>query len=52
MGHGVELAKLERFAFYARAREPFPLVQTGETRLYGNVLLKKGVVRPDQSNSR
>lgn len=46
-GRRVELAKLERFAFYARAREAFALVQTGETRLYGNVLLKKGVVRPD-----
>jgi L-fucose mutarotase len=46
-GRPVALAKLERFAFYARAREAFALVQTGETRLYGNVLLKKGVVRPD-----
>jgi L-fucose mutarotase len=42
-----ELAKLERFAFYARAREAFALVQTGETRLYGNVLVKKGVIRPE-----
>jgi L-fucose mutarotase len=42
----VELAKLERFAFYATAREAFALVQTGEGRLYGNVLLKKGVIRP------
>ena len=40
------LAKLERFAFYERARAAFALVQTGETRLYGNVLLKMGVVRP------
>jgi L-fucose mutarotase len=40
------LAKLERFAFYERARQAFALVQTGETRLYGNVLLKMGVVRP------
>ena len=46
-GRPIALAKLERFAFYARAREAFALVQTGETRLYGNVLLKKGVVRPD-----
>ena len=46
-GRRVELAKLERFAFYARAREAFAVVQTGETRLYGNLLLKKGVVRPE-----
>ena len=41
------LGKLERFAFYERARQAFALVQTGETRLYGNVLLKMGIVRPD-----
>jgi L-fucose mutarotase len=42
----LELARLERFAFYARAREAFALIQTGETRLYGNLLVKKGVIRP------
>ncbi|TRL40755.1 RbsD/FucU family protein [Rhizobium straminoryzae] len=36
---------LERHAFYARARDCFAIVQTGETRLYGNIILKKGVVR-------
>jgi len=40
------LARIERFAFYERAREAFAVVQTGETRLYGCVLLKMGVVRP------
>jgi L-fucose mutarotase len=42
----LELTRLERFAFYARAREAFALIQTGETRLYGNLLVKKGVIRP------
>jgi L-fucose mutarotase len=45
-GGRFQLAKIERFAFYARAREAFAVVQTGETRLYGCVLLKMGVVRP------
>ena len=45
-GGRFKLARIERFAFYARAREAFAVVQTGETRLYGCVLLKKGVVRP------
>lgn len=36
---------VERHAFYARARDCFAIVQTGETRLYGNIILKKGVVR-------
>lgn len=36
---------LERHAFYGRAKTCFAIVQTGETRLYGNIILKKGVVR-------
>ncbi|MBU1176244.1 MAG: ribose ABC transporter [Alphaproteobacteria bacterium] len=40
------LAGLERFAFYSRAKTAFAIVQTGETRLYGNVILKKGVIHP------
>lgn len=43
---GFALARLERFAFYDRVRGAFAVVATGETRLYGNVILKKGVVRP------
>ncbi len=39
-------AALEREAFYARASAAYAIVQTGETRLYGNALLRKGVVRP------
>lgn len=39
-------ASLERFAFYTRAAGAFAIVATGETRIYGNLLLKKGVVRP------
>lgn len=38
-------APLERFAFYERAAAAFAVVATGETRIYGNILLKKGVVR-------
>ena len=36
---------LERFAFYARAAQAFAIVASGETRIYGNILLRKGVVR-------
>jgi L-fucose mutarotase len=39
------LARLERFAFYERAKAAYAIVATGETRLYGNIILKKGVVR-------
>ena len=44
---GMKLSMLERFAFYDRVHGAFAVVQTGERRLYGNVLLKKGVVRPE-----
>jgi L-fucose mutarotase len=37
------IARIERFAFYERARKAFAVVMTGETAKYGNVLLKKGV---------
>jgi L-fucose mutarotase len=45
-GGRFKLAKIERFSFYERAREAFAVVQTGEIRLYGCVLLKMGVIRP------
>lgn len=40
----VQIRTLERFAFYERASQAFVVVQTGERRLYGNIILKKGVV--------
>ena len=48
-GERFRLAALERFAFYERAKAAFAIVATGEGRLYGNLILKKGVVRPSQS---
>jgi L-fucose mutarotase len=35
--------RIDRFAFYQRAREAYAVVITGETATYGNILLKKGV---------
>ena len=32
--------------FYERAKACFALVSTGERRLYGNIILKKGVIPP------
>jgi L-fucose mutarotase len=46
-GAKFKLASLERFAFYERARGCFAVVATGERRLYGNIILKKGIVRPE-----
>jgi L-fucose mutarotase len=38
------VARIERFAFYERAKRCFAVVMTGETVKYGNVILKKGVI--------
>ena len=37
---------LERHSFYAAASGAFVVIQTGERRFYGNVLLTKGVIPP------
>lgn len=34
----------ERFAFYERAQKAYVIVATGETAIYANILLKKGVI--------
>ena len=47
--HGAKAAvSLERNAFYAAAETAYAIVQTGERRFYGNILLTKGVVAPEE----
>lgn len=46
-GRRVKVAGISREAFYERARCAFAIVATGELRLYGCILLKKGVIFPD-----
>ena len=38
------IARIERFAFYERAKKAFAVVMTGETVKYANIILKKGVI--------
>ena len=45
-GGAIQLGRIERFAFYERSKKAFAVIATGETRLYGCILLKKGVLRP------
>ncbi|XP_071946794.1 fucose mutarotase-like isoform X2 [Antedon mediterranea] len=47
-GRQIELRKVERFKFYDRARTAFAVVATGEKALYGNLILKKGVISSSQ----
>lgn len=41
---GASARYLDRFAFYDSAATAYLIVRTGETRQYGNALLRKGVV--------
>ncbi|MCA9069787.1 MAG: fucose isomerase [Planctomycetaceae bacterium] len=43
-GRNVPLEFVDRFAFYERAKKAFAIVATGETAIYANLILKKGVV--------
>lgn len=41
--HAIEF--IERYAFYERAKNAYLIIATGESAVYANVLLKKGVVK-------
>ncbi len=38
-----QIERIERFAFYQRAKNCYAVVLTGEAVKYGNIILKKGV---------
>ena len=38
-------AEVERFEFYERAKKAYAIIATGETAIYANVMLQKGVVK-------
>lgn len=40
------IEEIERFAFYEEAKKAYAIVATGETAIYANVMLQKGVVIP------
>ncbi len=39
-----KISAIERFAFYERARSAYAVIATGETAIYANIILKKGVI--------
>ena len=45
-----EIEYIERFAFYERAKNAYAVIATGETAIYANILLKKGVVLPEDAS--
>ena len=46
-GRARPMVSLERFAFYAAAKEAYAVIQTGERRFYGCIILRKGVIGPE-----
>ncbi len=47
VGFPVKIARIERFAFYERAKTCFAIVATSDRRLYANIILTKGVIGAD-----
>lgn len=43
-GRPIQMAALERFAFYAAARRSFAIIRTADSGPYGCFILRKGVV--------
>ena len=43
LGYEGVIERVERFAFYERAKKAYAVVLSGETAQYGNIILKKGV---------
>jgi len=46
LGYSGTIERMERFAFYERAKKAYAVVISGETAKYGNIILKKGVTPP------
>jgi len=46
-----EIIPLVGDAFYSRVKACFAIVASSEPRLYGNIIIRKGVIRPKQANS-
>lgn len=42
-----EPVMVERYAFYEQAKKAYAVVVTGESAIYANIILKKGVVKAD-----
>ena len=43
------IGRIERFAFYERAKQAYCVIQTSERRFYGCFAFRKGVLPPDDA---
>ena len=46
-GKSRPMPSVDRFAFYDLAKQSFAVIQTGERRFYGCIMLRKGVIPPE-----
>ena len=46
----IDMYKMERFEFYERAKSAYAIVATGESALYANIILMKGIVVDKEKN--
>ena len=46
-GRSWPMGRIERFAFYDRARSAYAVIASGERRFYGCFIFKKGVIPPE-----
>ncbi|MEM7642542.1 MAG: RbsD/FucU domain-containing protein [Pseudomonadota bacterium] len=47
-GEARDMVPVERFAFYDLAKDAYAVIQTSERRFYGCIMLRKGVIGPDE----
>lgn len=40
-----KVERMERFSFYERAKKAYAIVLTGDHAIYGNVIIKKGIIQ-------
>lgn len=48
---GFRLVPIAGEAFYERVRAAYAIVASGERRLYGNIILRKGVIASEEASS-
>ena len=44
-GSTANIGRMSRQEFYNRSKQAYAIIQTGEERLYGDILLVKGVIK-------
>ena len=49
VGYDGPIGALDRFAYYERTRAAYAIVSTGERRYWGNLILKKGAIAPEDT---